>query len=134
MLVAGLRLVVSPPGGRPFTLFPIHSVPAEAIESPNTFSNHELLRIGDAPFGGFSISNSERWTNHHVFSLSPEQRASLKGHVKLAVEVKRVGAKRFEQVLSQEIGFDHSAFDWLAWAGVGGPSANYYYSSELHQK
>lgn len=134
MLVAGVRLVISPPEGKPFTLFPIHSVPAEAIERPNTFSDYELLRIGDAPFGGFSISNSERWTNHHAFSLSPEQRASLKGKVKLAVEVKRVGTKGFKQVLSQEIGFDHSAFDWLTWAGVGGPSANYYYSNELRQQ
>jgi len=134
MLVADLRLVVSPPNGGPFTLFPIHSVPAEAIESPNTFSEYELLRIGDAPFGGFSILNSEKWTNHHAFYLSAEQRASLKGQVKLTVEIRRVGAKRFEKALCQEIGFDSSSFDWLTWAGVGGPSANYYYSNELRQR
>lgn len=134
ILVADLRLVVFPPDGKPFTLFPIHSVPAQAIESPNTFSEYELLRIGDAPFGGFSISNSEKWISHHAFSLSPEQRVSLKGQVKFTVEVKRVGAKRFEQALCQEISFDHSSFDWLSWAGVGGPSANYYYSNELRQR
>jgi len=134
MLVADLRLIVSPPSGKPFTLFPIHSVPADAIESPNNFSDYELLRIGDAPFGGFSISNSEKWTNHHAFSLSPEQRASLKGKVKLTIEVKRVGARSFEKALYQEIGFDFSSFDWLNWAGIGGPSANYYYSNELRQR
>lgn len=134
MLVADLRLVVSPPDGETFTLFPIHSVPAEAIESPNTVSDPELLRIGDAPFGGFSISNSEKWTNHHAFSLSPEQRASLKAKVKFKVEVKRVGARRFEKAICQTIGFDVSSFDWLTWAGVGGPSANYYYSDELRQR
>ncbi|WP_445369298.1 hypothetical protein ACH5Y9_08665 [Methylomonas sp. BW4-1] len=134
MLVADLRLIVSPLNGETFTLFPIHSIPTEAVESPNTFSDHELLRIGDAPFGGFAISNSEKWTNHHALSLSPEQRASLKGKVKFTVQIKRVGAKRFEKAISQKIGFDVSSFDWLTWAGVGGPSAHYYYSEELRQR
>jgi hypothetical protein len=131
MLVAGMRLVVSPSEEKSFTLLPIHSVPAEAIESPNTFSDFKLLKFGDAPFGGFYISSSEKWTNNLVFSLSHEQRAYLKGSVQFSVEVKRVGACRFKKVLHQEITFDHPSFDWFTWAGVGGPSAAYYYSNAL---
>ena len=134
MLIVGMRLVVSPSEGKSFILLPIHSVPIEAIESPNTFSKYELLRTGDAPFGGFSISNSEKWTNNHVFYLSPVQRASLTGPVQLSVEVKRLGARRFKRVLCQEIIFNHTSFDWRTWAGVGGPSAAYYYSNALRQQ
>jgi hypothetical protein len=130
MMVADMRLVLRPSNGDSFTLYPVHSVPSAAIETPNTFSDHELLRIGDAPFGGFALAHSDKWTNQYVFSLSSKEHALLNGRVSLSVEVKQVGAKRFMQVLSQQVNFNKAALNWLEWVGIGGPSASYYYSDK----
>ena len=127
-LVEDMRLLVRVPNGKPLMLYPVHSVPLEAIESPMTFKEKELLRAGLAPFFGFSVPSGERWVNNYVFPLNEASRAALTGETRITVELKAVAQKRFKPVLEQRIAFGKSSFDWLQWAGVGGPSASYYYS------
>ena len=131
MLVEDLRLVICLASGSSFLLYPTHTIPSEAINSPNTFSDYAVLSAGLAPFGGFAIGPSERWTSFFSFTLSQKEHALLNGSVKVSVEVKIVGEKRYRPLLSDVFMFDHSSFDWLSWAGVGGPEASYFYSSAL---
>lgn len=131
MLVGDLRLVFSPASGGSFSLYPTHTIPLEAINSPNTFSDYAVLSGGLAPFSGFAIGSSERWASFFSFSLSQQERVRLNTSVKVSVEVKIVGEKRYRQLLCDVFMFDHSSFNWLSWAGVGGPEASYFYSNAL---
>lgn len=130
MLVEEVRLVVAASASTTLTLYPMHTVPLEAIDAPNTFSDYELLRLGKAPFSGFSVSPAERWVNNLAFALSPEERAALHEESLVSVEIRPVGGKRFKRVLRQQVGFGHSEFRWLDWVGIGGPSADYFYAND----
>jgi hypothetical protein len=134
MLVEDLRITFRPKDTESFLLYPTHSVPAEAIESPNIFSEYGLLHAGMAPFCGFAVPTSETWKCYYAFAISPKQRKPLIGLVQITVEVKRLGTRHFRRVLHDTFVFNQPSFSWERWAGVGGPSAEYYYSSGLHER
>jgi len=136
MLVADMRVAINPPDTPRFNLYPVHSIDAEAIESPQTFNKHEHLRDGKAPFGGFSVSPAAQWSNEYAFLISTKQLQSIrkKGAVKFSVEIRPVGKSRYQTVLQQYIQFENSTFDWMEWAGGGGPIMSYYYSEELRER
>jgi len=127
ILVGDMRLTVYPQNGASFHLKPIHSVPLTAIEKPNTYSDFNLISLGEAPFSGFSISNSEQWKNTNAFPVSAAERALLKGKVKLVFEICKLGSNKYMLVLSENISFDDESFDWVKWLEMGGPEATYYY-------
>ncbi len=128
ILIGDIKLTIYPNGGNKITLYPIHSVPIAAIERPNSYSDFEEIRIGEAPFMGFSISNGEQWKNVNAFHISPEDRALLKGHVKLVFEVRELNSKRYKPAITENIDFvsEDEKVDWLRDLGGGGPMATYY--------
>ena len=134
MLVDDLRLVLGASNSKPIVLYPTHTVPTEAIESPNLFNEHELLRSGKAPFSGFSIAGSQTWSCCYAFHISNQDHTSLTGMVVVSVEVRGVGSSRYKSVLSDTFTFGKSSFNWLEWVGVGGPQADYYYSGAMRNR
>jgi len=129
ILIDEIRLTIHPNGGKRITLYPIHSVPIAAIERPNSYSDFEEIRIGEAPFMGFPISNGEQWKNVNAFHISTEDRALLKGHVKLVFEVRELNSKRYKPVITENIDFvseEDEPVNWLRFFGEGGPMARYY--------
>lgn len=133
MLAEEIRLVIAVSADTVLTLYPVHTVPLEAIDAPNTFEDYELLRLGKAPFSGLAVSPSERWMNNLAFSLTSDERKSLRENASVSLEVRSVGSKRFKRVLQQRIVFGHSVFSWLNWVGLGGPLAEYFYAQNRQQ-
>lgn len=129
MLIGDIRIKLIPSEGNEFVLSPNHTVPVVAIEKPNTFSDFELIRLGEAPFSGFSIAHSEQWKNNNAFQITPEMMALLKGHVRVVLEVCELGSNKFKPAVSENINFDDKGFDWAEWAGLGGPGTEYYYKA-----
>lgn len=128
LLAEEMRLVICPDGTEAFELYPMHTVPAEAIHRPNTFSDFDTLRLGDAPASGFVIANSGNWNNNHAFPLTPLQRKALTGIVHIHIEIRALGAKEFKRYLSQKLNFSAEDFSWAKWLEAGGPLPEYYYS------
>ncbi len=116
-------------GNKLFDIAPEHSVPMEAIDSPNLFSEFELIRVGQAPFSGFSVPSYEQWKNNYAFIINPEDRAKLAGNIRIDIEVKKLGKNKFKSVLSETINFDinNKKVDWMRWLGEGGPESTYFY-------
>ena len=127
MLIEDIRLSIHFNDETKYFLDPIHSVPITAIEQPNIFSDFELIRLGEAPFCGLSIANSEQWKNTYAFSISSKKKALLKGNLKLVLEMSELGSSKFKSVISENINFDNREFDWAVWADLDGPGSEYYY-------
>ena len=128
-LVGDIRLSIYKTNNTKYEINPTHSVPLTAIESPNLFSEFELIRTGKSPFNGFSVSGSEQWKNIYAFKITTEERAYLNGSVKLKFEIRRLGSKKFKSILSETISFEKKdeEVDWVRWLGQGGPKSIYYY-------
>jgi len=127
MLVQNIRLTIHPSAGKAIILHPAHSVPFEAINSVNTFQEHEQVRLGLSPFGGFAVLPGERWENNYAFALSAAEFEQLRGSGKVNLLIKRIGSTHYEQVLSRTFSFETHEFSWLKWAGSSGPSVDYFY-------
>lgn len=130
MLVQDIRLIIHPDIGKPITLHPTHSVPPEAITSVNTFQDYEQVRLGLSPFGGFAVLHGERWESSYAFALAAVDFDKLRGSGLISFEVKRIRSPKYEQVLSRRFSFVSHEFSWLKWAGIGGPSVDYFYPAD----
>lgn len=124
ILIGDIRMKLITAEENEIILSPNHTVPMEAIEKPNTISDFELIRLGEAPFSGFSIAYSEQWKNNNAFQITPEMRALLKGNVEVVLEICKLGTSKFKPAVSENIDFDHKGFEW---ASLGEPEADYYY-------
>lgn len=130
MLVEDVRLVIAAAASTTLTLYPTHTIPLTAIDAPNTFNDYELLRVGMAPFSGFSVAPAEKWVNNLAFALTSAERKTLHKQALVTVEVRPVGRKQFKRVTQQCVAFGHGEFSWLQWMGIGGPSADYFYATD----
>jgi len=130
MLVQGMRLTIQFDEGPAIELAPTHSVPSEAIEQLNTFSEYDQVRLGLSPFGGFAVLPGERWVNNYVFELSAEEFARFRGDGLLSLTVQKIGTRIFKVAISQKFSFEPHPYSWLRWAEVG-PSVDYFYPVEF---
>jgi hypothetical protein len=130
MLVQDIRLIIKLPAKDKVVLYPLHTVPTEAFESPIGFSDFEELRSGRAPFSGFAILPSERWVNNLAFPITAEEFELLKLGGAATIEVRKIGTTKFKSVLTQSVHFAQAKFEWLRWAGIGGSSVDYFYAEQ----
>lgn len=93
ILIEDIRLLFVTRQGEKIAAYPMNKIPTEAIESPNTFHDYNLLMLG-GPFFGFSLSRSEGWKSTYSFSMKEEYYHKLKGEV--VVEVQIVEPKKQE--------------------------------------
>ena len=130
MLVEDVRLTIHPDNGQRIELHPFHSIPSEAINSVSTFADYEQVRLGLSPFGGFAVLPGERWASNYAFVLTATEFEQLRGDGLVSFEIKRIRSRKFESVLSRRFSFVNHEFSWLKWAGVGGPSVDYFYATD----
>lgn len=134
ILIEDLRLKFRLPDGSSLVSYPSHSVPHEAIESPITFSEYGALSAGMAPFCGFALAGSERWTSIFSFHLNEPEHLQLKGNIEVSVQIRAQGATKYKTVLKDRFTFGKAPFSWLNWLGAGGPEARYFYSSTYERR
>lgn len=134
ILIEDLRLKFGLPDGISLISYPSHSVPHEAIESPNTFSAYGALSTGKAPFCGFALAGSERWKSTFSFHLDEPEYQELKGNIEVSVQIRAQGEAKYKTVLNDRFTFGKPPFSWLNWLGAGGPEARYFYSSTYERR
>ena len=135
MLVEDIRIVIKVPSKEEVTIYPSYSVPSEAVHSSETFTDEDRLRLGLAPFAGFSVAAAANWESNLAFSVPPKKAEKFlrSGWASVSVEIKQQGRRKFTLILKQRIDFAKTEPDWLEWAGTG-PSWGYYYSQALSER
>jgi hypothetical protein len=128
MLVQAAKLTITLDSGQVRELLPAHSVPKEALDSPNTFDQYDAVQHGLAPFGGFAVLPGERWSNTFAFPLGSLGLEDLQGEATVAFHVKGISTTHFDKVIEQQFSLARHEFNWLSWAAIEGPDLEYFYA------
>lgn len=109
LILEDLRLSLAPDGETSFHIYPVNSVPAEAIEAPSEFHEYGRLSCG-GPFQGISLAAEQRWVSCYNFHIPEHLRSRLVGSVTVSVEVKQNGKKEWRSEVTQVLEFGAKPF------------------------
>lgn len=109
LIIADIRLSLAPEGEKSSNIYPVNSVPAEAIEAPSEFHEYGRLSCG-GPFQGIALASEQRWVSCYNFHIPKDVRSRLVGSVTVTVEVKWSGKKEWKPVVTQVLEFGSKPF------------------------
>jgi hypothetical protein len=116
IIVADLRLIFIPTNGARHVVYPVSSVPREAIEGPSEFHEYGRLSTG-SPFRSFSLVASEQWISSHRFGVSREVLQNLVGRVSIVIEVNSGVGNGWSPVVEDSLDFGTAPFHLQAMLG-----------------
>jgi hypothetical protein len=119
LIIADIRLSLAPEGEKSSNVYPVNSVPVEAIDTPAEFHEYGRLSCG-GPFQGISLASGQRWVSCYNFHIPEHVRTRLVGSVTVTVEAKRSGKNEWKPIVTQVLEFGSKPFHRLPMAvGAG---------------
>lgn len=100
LIVQDIRLSLLSETGDSCNIYPVNTVPTNAIETPSEFNEYGRLSLG-GPFQGLSIGSGQKWVSNYSFHIPKDFRERLVGPLSVKVEVKLNGKKKHKSVLEE---------------------------------